>query len=366
MPERNFSEQMARVAVEGYDDAQDVRTSMMNRIRDVVRKRNEDIPFDKTEEEKEKDDYDSKYNDDNLEDIIEQMKEEDKLSNEESNYLNKMIETAERAQNIENSFESLMAVVTSEPIYEDWIEDVYGVSNILASRLLHQFGYCQDFPKVSNLWSYCGFAPGQERKRGEQLSFNPEAKTLGWLVADGMVKQGSRSNYREEFYDPYKEEQELRFERDQEGLCIKCGEKEQTDHFIASQWHCEKCGQSGYGDETAKIHMEAMSSVGEEGHSPSFGTSEEVEVDLCDRCASSIIEQGERFPTAPNNQGHADNRARRYLAKKFLKHYWAIARTMKGYETPDEWILTHGGHEKSTDTFENPFYAYEEVVGHSL
>lgn len=40
-----FNQNLARIAVGAYDDAQKVRTAMMNRVRDIVRKTNEDIPF---------------------------------------------------------------------------------------------------------------------------------------------------------------------------------------------------------------------------------------------------------------------------------------------------------------------------------
>ena len=65
--------------------------------------------------------------------------------------------------------------------------------------------------------------------------------------------------------------------------------------------------------------------------------------------------------TPPQSKGHAHNRAMRYMAKKFLKHSWAISREMQGLELPDDWVITHGGHDKRTDTFENPFYAKEAV-----
>lgn len=295
-PQSAFNQRIARIAVGAYDDAQDQRQAMMNRVRDVIRKKNEGIPFDAVEDEKEDDerDYDEKYQDENLPDLIDEMHDEERLSGDEYEYLRQMLDAAEAAEKIEEQYKAVMKITTSEPIFQEWLANVYGVSTTLTARLLHQFGYCEDFDRVSNLWSYSGMAPGQDRERGEQLGYSPDAKTLAWLVSDRIIMQGGRSRYKEEFYDPYKEKQLRRME--------------QAEEMTEAQLEEQKW-------------------------------------------------------TPPESRGHADNRARRYLAKKFLKHYWYIARSIKGYETPDEWVVTHGGHEKQTETFENPAYAKRELLG---
>lgn len=319
-----FNRALARIAVGAYDDAQDVRIAMMNRIRDIVRKKNEDIPFDQVEEEKEDNDYDSKYDDENLPDIVDEMVSEGKLSAREQKYLEDMLEAAATAEQLEDQYKSVMDITQVEPIYQKWLDNVYGVSSILTARLIYNFGYCEDFPKVSNLWSYSGMAPGQTRKKGEQLDYNPQSKTLAWLVADRMIMQGSRSRYKEEFYNPYKERQLDRMEK-----------AESVD-----DWEVKQIETDG-GASTIPATFEVVRRAAD---GPIFG---------------EMLFKG----TPPKSRGHADNRARRYLAKKFLKHYWAIARDIQGLEVPDEWVITHGGHEKRTDTFENPFYAKRELMG---
>jgi len=279
---------IARIAVGAYDDAQEVRKSMMNRVRDIVRKKNEDIPFDEVEDEKEDQSYDAKYKDDKLPDLIEEMHTSGKLTPEEFDYLAEMLDAGQTASDVEKQYKNVMKITKKEPIFVEWLQHVYGVSYTLTARMIHRFGYCEDFDRVSQLWSYSGLAPGQKREKGEQLGYDPQAKTLAWLVADNMIKQGTSSKYRTEFYDPYKKKQLRRKDR----------AEDMTDAQLEEQkW------------------------------------------------------------TPPESQGHADNRSRRYLAKKFLKHYWAIARDLQGLETPEEYIIAHGGHEKQTDTWENPFYA---------
>jgi hypothetical protein len=323
-----FDAAMARIAVGAYDDAQQQRQAMLNRIRDVVRKRNEDIPFDAVEDEKDDDerDYGSKYEDDNLPGLIEEMREEGKLTPHEEEYLRKMLSAAQTAEQIEQQYNDAMGIVEREPIYTEWLQHVNGIGTTLTARLINQFGYAEDFEKVSNMWSYSGLAPGQERRRGEQAGFSPDAKRLAWLCADRIIMQGSRSTYKEAFYDPYKQKQVHRKERADEDLCAVCGAQPPRRVLYQPQGEDEDFGGGG--------------------------------PDVCEEC----YDEDGGNPSAPNSQGHADTRARRYLGKKVLKHYWAIARDIKGLEVPDEWVITHGGHDKREDTWENPFHAKRELM----
>lgn len=318
----SFDYAIARIAVGAYDDAQDVRTSMMNRIRDVVRKKNEGIPFDVVEEEKEDKDFDSKYNDDNLPDLIEEMLEEGKITEHEHSYLQKMLNVARQAMQVENEYSDIMQIARSEPIYNEWLQHVRGVGDVFTAKLLHKFSYCEDFPRVSNLWSYCGLTPDKtSRKKGEQLDYDPQAKTLLWNVCNNLIRQNQR--YKDEFYYPYKEKQisRMKYVEDIEYKIINI--EAENGHMIPATFEVD--------NEKAK---------------------------------ENVVRHGTMLfkGTPPESDGHVDNRARRYLASKFIKHYWAIARDLQGLDIPDEWVITHGGHEKETDTFENPFYAKQIVT----
>lgn len=287
-----FDQNLARIAVGAYDDAQKVRTAMMNRVRDIVRKVNEDISFDEEEEEKEDKNYDKKYKDENLPELMNQMLDEGKLNEREHEYLVDMLDAGEIGENLENQYKSVMDITTKEPIFKQWLRNVKGVSTVLTARLIQRFSYCEDFNRVSELWSYSGLAPGQSLNKGEKSGYDVKAKTLAWLIADRIILQGKSSYYKTKFYDPYKAKQLERMEM----------AKDMTEKQLE-----------------------------------------------------------EKKWTPPESKGHAHNRAKRYLAKKFLKHYWAIAREMKGLEIPDEYIIAYGGHKKRTDTFENPFYAKRAV-----
>lgn len=316
-PQNRFSAQLARIAVGTYDDAQDVRKETMNRVRDLVRKKREGIPFDQTEGEKDDDDRSrGEYSDENLPEIIEEMEAGGTLDATDRRYLDEMLEIAADAQAVEERAKAMLKLTEDEPIFDQWLVNVYGVSTTLTARMIHRVGYCEKFDRVSQLWSYCGMAPGQERKRGQRAGFDPQAKTVAWLVADNMIRQASNSRYRTEFYDPYKDEQVRRAEN---SVCDHCGETT-FDHGTDDD------GNNVCDDGTV--------------------------VELSDFTITGY--DADDGATPPWSQGHADARARRYLAKKFLKSYWYIARDIKGLETPDEYIVAYGGHKKRTDTFENP------------
>ena len=43
-------------------------------------------------------------------------------------------------------------------------------------------------------------------------------------------------------------------------------------------------------------------------------------------------------------QWHAHARAKRYIAKMFLEHYFVASKELTGQEVTKAWIIEHGGH----------------------
>lgn len=362
-----FGKQLARTAASGYDDAQQLRLSTMNRVRDVVYRKREGIPFDEVQEEKEEIKFESEYDDDELPKLVDELENDGKLTTDERDYLDEMLAVAQNASQVEEQFEDLMRVATTEPIYTEWLEHVYGVSHVLTAKLIHKFGYCETFDRVSHVWSYSKLAPGQKRQRGEKANFDPEARKLLWIVADRIIMQGDRSHYKKEFYDPYKAEQE---ERMKHSSCKHCGEptSEHRSHHGCPEFERKKEQDIEYHEN--KI-LEAENSINENSSEDFIEFIEEEVADqrkAIERINDKKFTLDEfdmpaRFPeeaTPAWNQAHAHERAKRYLSKKFIKHYWYIARNIKGLPTPDEYILVHGDeeeHQKIINSFENPAYA---------
>lgn len=209
--------QLGRIAVGGYYDHQQIRTSHMNRIRDVLRKRNEGIPFDQTEEKKEKKAYDKAYSDKNIEKLLDKMLEEKKLSQEEYDYIKGVFETAKMSKKLETSYTPLMTrYIKTQPIWE-WLNKVKGIGSILASNVLYKFGHCETYRQVSSLWKHCGLhvqedGTAPKRQRGVKLDFDLKLRTLCWKIADSFVKQRSQPYRR--IYDAEKRRQLSLMEND--------------------------------------------------------------------------------------------------------------------------------------------------------
>lgn len=82
-----------------------------------------------------------------------------------------------------------------------WVKAQVGLGDKQVARLLGAIGdpywnATDARPRtVSELWAYCGYKPGQRRRKGEQANWSPEAKKRAYLVATSCVKH-ARSPYR--------------------------------------------------------------------------------------------------------------------------------------------------------------------------
>lgn len=288
---RDTSKYIARVVIGAYYDYQEQRKSFMNRIRDLVRKKKEGIPFDEPEEEKEdkeQDEYD-KWTDDEVMDELKEMLENDEFNDEEMEYVEKMLDLLQDTQEMEDKYKWFMQRYEQEPIYREFLDHVRGIGTIHTANLIYRIGYCEDYKHVSNLWSHFGLDPDSPKKRqaGEEFNYNPELRTLAYKISDNLVR--ANGIYKQQFYNPYKERQLEKMELAEEG---------KMDEFDGS---------------------------------------------------------------APENKQHAHIRAKRYMVKKFLKHYWVLAREIKGEETTEPWITQHGGHDNREESYEDAHYMQKQL-----
>jgi hypothetical protein len=85
-----------------------------------------------------------------------------------------------------------------------WVKRTVGVGEKQGARLLASVGdpyvraprYEDDVeiepsrPRtVSELWAYCGYAPGQKRQKGVKSNWNAKAKMRAYLIAESCMKQ---------------------------------------------------------------------------------------------------------------------------------------------------------------------------------
>jgi hypothetical protein len=191
--ENEVLKQMGRIIANSYYDMQSVRISTKNRIRDVIRKKIENIPFDSVEEKKEENLHENKYNDKELLELFKQCLKEKKIDQEEYDYTIHCWEMADDSEKIESQYKKAMEeYIEHETIYSKFLEGIRGLGPVLSANLIKEFGYCEKYATVSKLWKHTGndvangLAP--KKRKGEDLTFSPKLRTLTWKLSDSLLK----------------------------------------------------------------------------------------------------------------------------------------------------------------------------------
>jgi len=196
MEESQILQDLGRIIVGAYYDYQEVRKAAMNRIRNLLRIRNEGIDISKPEGKKlKKNRFSKEYQDKNIPKLMERMVAEGKLTEEERAYISETMRIFREARNLERSCVPLMRKYAEMAyIWNEWLIKIRGISYVLSANLIKRIGYCERFPTVSALWKYCGLDVDENGKvpklvRGQKCSFNPKMRTLAWKIADSFIKQ---------------------------------------------------------------------------------------------------------------------------------------------------------------------------------
>ena len=166
--QNEFENVLGKVVAGEYYDNQQIRQSEMNRIREILRRKNEGIALNAVQEKKEEKTYGKEYQDKNIGELLEEMKKSNKLSEQEYAYVNSIFEIYNKSKKEEAQYKKLMTWVEKEPIYEELLSKISGIGELLSANIILTFGTCKEAPHVSSLWKFCGLAPGQKRKKGER------------------------------------------------------------------------------------------------------------------------------------------------------------------------------------------------------
>ena len=199
--------EIGRIVVGGYYDYQGLRLSTMNRIRDVIRKVDQGIPFDAVEEKKEKDKKSrGAYSDDLLPEILERMKAEGKVKGLEYTYIKNSIEALREVAKLENRYKRQMTTyLQGVKVYVEFLSKIRGIGPTLASNLIKEFGEdCARYDTVSKLWKHSGnhVIDGRAERKHKDMSFSPRLRTMTWKISDCLMK-ANHGLYRE-LYDSSK------------------------------------------------------------------------------------------------------------------------------------------------------------------
>jgi hypothetical protein len=77
-----------------------------------------------------------------------------------------------------------------------WIKSTVGIGEKQGARLIASiddvyWNHLDERPRrgPAELWAYCGYAPGQKRRKGVKSNWNAEAKMRAFLCAESCIKQ---------------------------------------------------------------------------------------------------------------------------------------------------------------------------------
>jgi hypothetical protein len=203
-----FGRQLAYLAVGGYYDHQKLRAAHMNRVRDLIRKVNENIPLDKVEEKKEVKKFDKKYKDENLHNILRGLRESGKISQEEVNHIIQLLAISDEEHELEARYKKIIQEWASGYKVYEWLDSIRGIGSVLGGGLLATFDV-RKTKHISSFWAYAGLGVvdghAPKRTRGEKLNYSTQARTLCWKVADSFIKQ--RTHIYRDIYDITKAEE---------------------------------------------------------------------------------------------------------------------------------------------------------------
>jgi hypothetical protein len=185
----------------------------MNRVRDLIRKKNEGIPLDKVEEKKKKKKFAKKYKDENLDKLLKEMQESGKITADEGAHIAKLLGIARAEHKLEAQYRGIIkewATGYNRKVYE-WLDSIRGIDAVLGGGLLATFDI-RKAKHVSSFWKYAGLhvvdGHAPRRTKGEKLGYSTQARTLCWKVADSFIKQ--RTHIYRDIYDSTKAEETIK------------------------------------------------------------------------------------------------------------------------------------------------------------
>ena len=83
---------------------------------------------------------------------------------------------------LEENINTFMDVYTKQHPIGIWLRSIYGIGPVIAAGLLSTFDVTKT-KTAGGFWKYIGWEGGperKERKKGEKINYNPEARTLAW------------------------------------------------------------------------------------------------------------------------------------------------------------------------------------------
>ncbi len=243
--------EVGRIMAGGYQDTQEIRKATLSRIRDVLRRKIEGLQPDEVEEKKKEKDFEKKYADSELPDLLKKLEKKGDLTQKEYLYIEMCLSIAHDSAKIENKYKkAMLEYVLAEPIYAVFLSKIRGIAEVLSAFLIKEFGYCEviiydkkkkkiigretgnkrkfekalkkyeeereyflkekedhlkvsvvpevrrysmkGYRNMSRLWAHTGNSVingvAPRKRKGELVRYSPELRTLTWKISDCLMK----------------------------------------------------------------------------------------------------------------------------------------------------------------------------------
>jgi hypothetical protein len=187
--------------------------------------------------------------------------------------------------------------VNEELIWEDYLSQIKGIAEVLATNLISKLGNCEKFNHISSLWRYCGLHPVCPNCFEKRIDEDGKTKNFPQVV-------------------------------DIKGLCPKCGAK--------GVGASKKFGRGlDYSPYMKTLMLGKLVDCLIRTRSPIYS---DIYYNEKERQKAITYKEGELAKAYKGykdkethlSDGHAHNRAKRKVAKIFLQHYWEFTRTASG------------------------------------
>jgi hypothetical protein len=200
-----------------------------------------------------------------------------------------------------------------------WAMEQCGIGPVLSAGLLVHLEI-EQAPTAGHLWSYAGFDPTREWKKGEKRPFNAKLKTLCFKIGESFVKVKSRD---QDIYGKiYQDRKALEMSRNKQGLFAEqakeMAKKFKANKSVSYDWYSGKVTTEAYKEFLKKKEASSLAKP-------------------------KTVGEGEGIHMLP--PGHIHARARRYAVKMLLSDWHEIAyQDHYKKERPLPFPVAHLGH----------------------
>lgn len=200
---------------------------------------------------------------------------------------------------------NIKPMVRTYPIYTEWLKDVNGIAEIIASAFVSGIKTPARFDTISKLWRYCGvgLVDGkiEKRKKHEKIHYSPFMKVTCWKAGESFVK--SKGIYRDAY-------------------------------------------------DTFRAHEDANNPIFTVSIGDARGRARADDADLkplITKEVNRLKEKGVTELEVRRSKGHNYARAKRKTVKLFLSHLWVVWRELEGLPTSDPYVHAILGHTNKID-----------------